>query len=241
MPTNPAPPVGQPVGSIPVLFAKNREMRRNVDVVVLEPVGPIVHATPTDTTIPRCGSLRGVGLRDPGTTLGWGQRRLCGGVGDAVEKAAATRVSTQVLARLHHVFPRLQASHVLPVVERLFLNPALFENESAALIREQISAAALNSHLSGLGLQSLRALRRAARGAAAFQLIRRHRILVKQVAIRTGCGSVDTLERDVARLTQLSPTDLADRISDGALLDLIVRACCAKPPAAHSARAERSR
>ena len=53
--------------------------------------------------------------------------------------------------------------------------------------------------------------------------------------MRVGCGSVDTLERDVYKVTRLPPTLFAERLAEREMIELLVRACRADAGAVRSA------
>ena len=132
------------------------------------------------------------------------------GLREAVRSAAAGRLAMRVvhealLARNTGILdPRL-----VTVMTDLFRRPRSYAMVDHAIALHNLTVTRINGMLSRAGLRSFEYQRRAARASLAYELIGRCGFSVSHAAKRVGCGSVDTLTRDVRKVAQLTPTEFA--------------------------------
>lgn len=149
------------------------------------------------------------------------------GLEEAISTAASSSFGMQVAHRLLGAIPAKARSDILPIVEHLFLRPADFTESHATTRLGQVSVAVLNRRLRASGLLPFHILRRAARVALADRLATEYGLPMKQIVVRTGCGSIDTLEREVRRMTKISLKVLMRSTSEAELVDTLASCCLA--------------
>jgi hypothetical protein len=143
------------------------------------------------------------------------------GLDDAIERTSVLRLAALFMASLEErLLVSLRGSRAQVVIERVFSDTA-YPNKSA---HADFAVATLNAYLRAVGLPTVRILRRVARVAIAVKL-RRQGVLLKQIPTHVGCGSIDTLAREVRRLTGQSLGRLAASTDEATVLGLAAEAC----------------
>jgi len=132
------------------------------------------------------------------------------GLRSAVQSAAASRTSMQVVYEtLRSRSAGLLDPRLVSVLSDLFRRPRSYARVDRAIALHNLTVTSINAMLSRAGLRSFEYQRRAARAALAFELMGRCGFSVSHTAKRVGCGSVDTLTRDVRKVSGLTPTEFA--------------------------------
>lgn len=131
----------------------------------------------------------------------------------AIEHAAAARLAVRVLHAIEGAAVAPLSSTIVFTVEHLFHQPSAFLRTGKALASQHISQAIVNRELRRAGLASLHILRRIARVAHAYQLVVEFGMGLKEVVLRVGAGSIDSLGRETKRLTGLAPARLCAQMT----------------------------
>jgi hypothetical protein len=132
------------------------------------------------------------------------------GLREAVRNAAAGRLAMRVVhAALLSRNTGILDPRLVTVMTDLFRRPRSYAMVDHAIALHNLTVTRINGMLSRAGLRSFEYQRRAARASLAYELIGRCGFSVCHAAKRVGCGSVDTLTRDVRKVAQLTPTEFA--------------------------------
>jgi hypothetical protein len=143
----------------------------------------------------------------------------CGSLDALIESASLTSLS---VAAWHHI--RLCATtqpdaRAITISRFLFRQPASFSH-TLDISGFGISATWYNQLLRLAGLAPFSVLRRIARVLQACSLHARPRLTMVDIAQASGCGSVDTLEREVHLFAGVSPSRLFGTCSNEELIEL---------------------
>ena len=150
------------------------------------------------------------------------------GLSEAVRRAARSRVALRAASDIKgYAKPPLEPQLAL-LLDDLFRYPSRFSIARGTEMRHGISVALLNEKLRRAGLASFKVLRRCARIAEAYQLLTRLRLPLREVAERVGCGSAESLQREVHIRVGVSVGDMVRDIHEDALVGLMTAAACAK-------------
>jgi hypothetical protein len=147
------------------------------------------------------------------------------GVAEAIQSAAATLAGMRVFARLVSARPMIERSPRRRMIQHVLLHPQHFSDQGLGVRGDHLSTTVANAELRRLSVQSLRVLRRVARATTAVQLARAHGLALKQIAVRVGCGSEDTLQRDIQRVAGASLTSVLAIDDDAEIIERAVEHC----------------
>lgn len=142
----------------------------------------------------------------------------------AIEHAAAARLAVRVLDAIERAAAVPLPSTIAFTVEHLFHQPSAFLRAGKALAGQSISQAIVNRELRRAGLASLHILRRIARVAHTYQLVVEFGMGLKEVVLRVGAGSIDSLGRETKLLTGLTPARLCAQMTAEDLLQAAIDA-----------------
>ncbi len=142
----------------------------------------------------------------------------------AIERAAAGALGIRVLDAICASLPRPLSRDAACLLGHLFQEPALYRTEKEVGRPLDVRIRRLNRELAGAGLRRFRVLRRAARVALVFNLVRNFNYGLKQASHAAGIDSRNALIEEVSKLTGLTPGRLCAVLDEATLVGICVRA-----------------
>ena len=139
----------------------------------------------------------------------------------AIEAAISSVLGQRVFNEVLRGKERKLSDASAHVLRTLYRSPSSCRTSSSVISLAGKTVTAINMELRQVGLGSYRVHRRAAHVTHAYSLSHRRGITVSQLARTAGCGSVDTLARDVKAITGLSVRAMVTNLSKDELIQVV--------------------
>jgi hypothetical protein len=145
------------------------------------------------------------------------------GLRGAVQAAASSRLAMRIVDDVIRTrSTAILDPRLVTVMTDLFRKPRNYASADRAIALHNLTVTRINGMLARVGLRSFEHQRRAARTALAYELIGRCGLSVQLAARRLGCGSVDTLSRDVRKVVRATPTEFAKSVNEAAAAQMVM-------------------